>query len=97
MSGPKLIFILGTVLKGILFRMCLIGHPAITILSFWEFTQNDSPAIMVLAVFFLLTLNAVLAWAAYKVIRIAHRSVALHRNPAYILFSDPQTLNKWGM
>ncbi|KAI4867931.1 duf907 domain-containing protein [Hypoxylon rubiginosum] len=85
-----------TVLKGILFRMSLIGHPAITILSLWEFTQNDSPALMVLAVFFLLTLNAVLAWAAYKVIRIAHRSVALHRNPAYILFSDPQTLNKWG-
>ncbi|KAI1775692.1 TRP-domain-containing protein [Hypoxylon cercidicola] len=85
-----------TVLKGILFRMSLIGHPPITILAFWEFTQNDSPAIMVLAVFFLLIINAVLAWAAYKVIRIAHRSVALHRNPAYILFSDPQTLNKWG-
>ncbi|KAI0380441.1 TRP-domain-containing protein [Hypomontagnella monticulosa] len=85
-----------TVLKGILFRMALVGHPAVTILCFWEFTQNDSPALMVLAVFFLLALNAVLAWAAYKVIRIAHRSVALHRNPAYILFSDPQTLNKWG-
>ncbi|KAI0173325.1 TRP-domain-containing protein [Hypoxylon sp. FL1284] len=85
-----------TILKGILFRMSLVGHPAVTILSLWEFTQNDSPALMVLAVFFLLTLNAVLVWAAYKVIRIAHRSVALHRNPAYILFSDPQTLNKWG-
>ncbi|KAL7629694.1 putative flavin carrier protein 3 [Parahypoxylon ruwenzoriense] len=85
-----------TVLKGILFRMALVGHPAVTILAFWEFTQNDSPALMVLAVFFLLSLNAVLAWAAYKVIRIAHRSVMLHRNPAYILFSDPQTLNKWG-
>ncbi|KAI5861640.1 duf907 domain-containing protein [Durotheca rogersii] len=85
-----------TVLKGILFRMALVGHPAITILSFWEFTQNDSPALMVLAVFFLLAINLVLAWAAYKVIRIAHRSVAMHRNPAYILFSDPETLNKWG-
>ncbi|KAI2619218.1 TRP-domain-containing protein [Hypoxylon sp. NC1633] len=85
-----------TVLKGILFRMALVGHPAVTILCLWEFTQNDSAALMVLAVFFLLALNAVLAWAAYKVIRIAHRSVAMHRNPAYILFSDPQTLNKWG-
>ncbi|KAI1383617.1 TRP-domain-containing protein [Hypoxylon trugodes] len=85
-----------TVLKGILFRMALIGHAPVTILCFWEFTQSDSPAEMVLAVFFLLALNGVLAWAAYKVIRIAHRSVTLHRNPAYILFSDPLTLNKWG-
>ncbi|KAI1652701.1 TRP-domain-containing protein [Daldinia decipiens] len=85
-----------TVLKGILFRMALVGHPPVTILCLWEFTQNDSPALMVIAVFFLLLVNAVLAWAAYKVVRIAHRSVALHRNPAYILFSDPQTLNKWG-
>ncbi|KAI1101486.1 TRP-domain-containing protein [Jackrogersella minutella] len=85
-----------TVLKGILFRMALIGHPAVTILCFWEFTQSDSPALMVMAVFFLLALNAVLGWAAFRVIRVARRSVALHRNPAYILFSDPQTLNKWG-
>ncbi|KAI1409074.1 duf907 domain-containing protein [Hypoxylon sp. FL1857] len=85
-----------TILKGILFRMALIGHPAVTILCFWEFTQNDSPALMVLAVFFLLALNGVLGWAAWKVVRVARRSVALHRNPAYILFSDPQTLNKWG-
>ncbi|XDG09949.1 hypothetical protein ABKA04_009564 [Annulohypoxylon sp. FPYF3050] len=85
-----------TVLKGILFRMALVGHPPVTILCLWEFTQNDSPALMVTAVFFLLALNAVLGWAAYKVIRVARRSVTLHRNPAYILFSDPQTLNKWG-
>ncbi|KAK6953914.1 hypothetical protein Daesc_003876 [Daldinia eschscholtzii] len=85
-----------TVLKGILFRMALVGHPPVTILCLWEFTQNDSSALMVVAVFFLIAVNAVLAWAAYKVVRIARRSVALHRNPAYILFSDPQTLNKWG-
>lgn len=37
-----------------------------------------------------------LAWAALKVIRIAHRSVNMHKNPAYILYSDPSALNKWG-
>jgi hypothetical protein len=42
-----------TIMKGILYRMTLIGYPAITILCFWEFTQNDSPAEMVIAVFFL--------------------------------------------
>ncbi|KAK0719667.1 hypothetical protein B0H67DRAFT_159862 [Lasiosphaeris hirsuta] len=85
-----------TVLKGILFRMTLIGFPSTTILCLWEFTQNDSAAEMVLAVFFLFGMIATLGWAATKVIRIARRSVAMHRNPAYILFSDPQALNKWG-
>ncbi|KAB5554789.1 duf907 domain-containing protein [Coniochaeta sp. 2T2.1] len=85
-----------TVLKGILFRMTLIGYPQMTILCLWEFTQNDSPAEMVLAVFFFFGMSITLGWAASKVIRIARRSVAMHRNPAYILFSDPQALNKWG-
>ncbi|KAF7556109.1 hypothetical protein G7046_g6375 [Stylonectria norvegica] len=85
-----------TVLKGILFRMTLIGFPQIVILCLWEFTQVDSPAEAVLAVFFLFGMIITLAWGASKVIRIARRSVSMHRNPAYILFSDPQALNKWG-
>ncbi|KAI1657333.1 TRP-domain-containing protein [Daldinia decipiens] len=85
-----------TVLKGILFRLTLIGYPQMAILCIWEFTQNDSPAEVVLAVFFIIGMTVTLGWAASKVIRIARRSVAMHRNPAYILFSDPQALNKWG-
>lgn len=85
-----------TVLKGILFRLTLIGFPQMTILCLWEFTQRDSAAEVVLAVFFFFGMLATLSWAASKVIRIARRSVVMHRNPAYILFSDPQALNKWG-
>jgi hypothetical protein len=85
-----------TVLKGILFRVVLIGFPQMTILCLWEFTQNDSPALVVLAVFFLVSMCFTLGWGASKIIRIARRSVAMHRNPAYILFSDPQALNRWG-
>lgn len=85
-----------TILKGILFRVTLIGFPQMAILCLWEFTQVDSPAEVVLAVFFFFGMATTLAWGASKVIRIARRSVAMHRNPAYILFSDPQALNKWG-
>ncbi|KAK7427878.1 putative flavin carrier protein 3 [Neonectria magnoliae] len=85
-----------TVLKGILFRLTLIGFPQMAILCLWEFTQVDSAAEVVLAVFFFFGMAATLGWGAFKVIRIARRSVAMHRNPAYILFSDPQALNKWG-
>ena len=41
-------------------------------------------------------MSVALAWASLKVFRIAKRSVTMHKNPAYILYSDPSALNKWG-
>lgn len=85
-----------TVLKGILFRVVLIGFPQMMVLSFWELTQRDSAGIVVLAILSMLTMIGILAWASSKVVRIAQRSIAMHKNPAYILYSDPVALNKWG-
>lgn len=85
-----------TVLKGIMFRVILIGFPQMMVLCFWELTQRDSAGEVVLAVFTLVTMIAILAWSSSKVIRIAQRSIAMHKNPAYILYSDPVALNKWG-
>jgi hypothetical protein len=67
-----------------------------TILCLWEFTRDDSPAEIVLAIFFFFGMTVTLSWAAFKVVRLAKRSVNMHKNPAYILYSDPSALNKWG-
>jgi hypothetical protein len=85
-----------TVLKGILFRVVLIGFPQMMMLSFWELTQRDSAGLVVLAILTCLTMMGILGWASSKVVRIAQRSIAMHKNPAYILYSDPVALNKWG-
>jgi hypothetical protein len=85
-----------TVLKGIMFRIVLIGYTQMVVLCFWEFTQKDSGGAMVLAVVTIFTMIGILAWAASKVIRLAQRSILMHKNPAYILYSDPVSLNKWG-
>ncbi len=77
-------------------HQALIGYPQICILCLWEFTQRDSAAEVVLALMFFAGLSLTLLWAAFKVIRIAKRSVNMHKNPAYILYSDPKVLNKWG-
>ncbi len=66
------------------------------ILCLWELTQRDSPACVVLALFFLISMTATLIWASLKVIRLARRSASLHKNPGYILYSDPAALNRWG-
>ncbi|KAF2634185.1 TRP-domain-containing protein [Massarina eburnea CBS 473.64] len=85
-----------TVLKGILFRVVLIGFPQMMVLCFWELTVRDSAGEVVLAIFTLVTMMCILAWACSKVVRIAQRSILMHKNPAYILYSDPTALNKWG-
>jgi len=66
------------------------------VLCLWELTVRDSAAEVVLALFYFVAMTVALVWAAMKVVRIARRSVAMHRNPAYILYSDPTSLNKWG-
>lgn len=103
-------------MKGILFRITLVGFLPLSILCLWELTQGDSPAEMVLAVGFFLGVVLSLAWGSWNVIRLARRSVstknklypcvtailieilqiALHKNPAYALYSDQHALNKWG-
>lgn len=66
------------------------------VLCFWEFVERDSAAEVVLAAFTVFAMMAVLAWASLKVIFLARRSTSMHKNPAYILYSDPVALNKWG-
>ena len=66
------------------------------VLCLWELTQRDSVAEVILAVVLFVSMAGVLSWAALKVVRLARRSVTMHQNPAYILYSDPACLNKWG-
>ena len=66
------------------------------VLCLWEFTRRDSAAEVVLALVVFLSMAAALAWASFKVLTLAKRSVAMHKNPAYVLYSDPNCLNKWG-
>jgi hypothetical protein len=66
------------------------------VLCLWQLTVRDSAAEVVLAVFMFLAMTGTLAWAAVKVVLLAKRSVSMHKNPAYILYSDPTALNKWG-
>lgn len=85
-----------TVLKGVIFRLTLLGFPLVCVFCLWEFTQVDSAAEVVLAIFFLIATLVTLAFGTWKVVTIARRSIAHHNNPAYILFADPNVINKWG-
>ncbi len=66
------------------------------VLCLWELTQRDSAAEVILAIVIFISMTATLCWASLKVIRLAKRSVDMHKNPAYMLYSDPKCLNRWG-
>lgn len=67
-----------------------------TILCLWELVHADSAGEQALAVVTIATMIIMLAWACGKVWRLAKRSISMHKNPAYILYSDPVCLHKWG-
>lgn len=66
------------------------------VLCLWELTRRDSVAEAILAAIMFASMTGVLAWAAVRVIRLAQRSVMMHKNPAYILYSNPKFLHTWG-
>lgn len=85
-----------SIIKGVLLRICLMAFPSLTVLCLWELTQHESPATVIVAVSIYAVVLALLSFGAYKTISFARQSLRQHKNPAYILYSDPNILNRWG-
>ncbi|KAB8074412.1 hypothetical protein BDV29DRAFT_173699 [Aspergillus leporis] len=83
-------------MKGILLRLILMCYPAVCILCLWEFTSHDSAAEVILAAVLLLSMTAILAMAAVRIVRKARRSVQIYKSPAFMLQNDSVFMNKWG-
>lgn len=66
------------------------------VLCLWELTRRDSVAEVILAIVMIVSMTIILFWAAFRVVRLAKRSISMHRNPAYILYSNPKFLHTWG-
>ncbi|KAF3903215.1 hypothetical protein ABW20_dc0102694 [Dactylellina cionopaga] len=82
------------ILKGILYRVFIIGFPQLSVLCLWELTVRDSPAVTVLAIVFFLIAAGLLSWASYQVISFARSFIDAQRNSAVSPY-DPACL-KWG-
>lgn len=83
-------------LKGSLLRYIYIGFTQLTILSFWEFTQRDSAAVIVIACLFIILSVGLMMWAAYRTTYFARRSIEMYNNPAALLYGDEHVLHKYG-
>ncbi|EDK36586.2 hypothetical protein PGUG_00684 [Meyerozyma guilliermondii ATCC 6260] len=74
-----------------------IGFPQLIILSLWEFTENDSPAVIVLAVLFLIMALVIVGYSFWTTWRYGRLSIAKYNNPAALLYGDSLILNKYGV
>lgn len=84
------------ILKGALLRYIYIGFTQLTILSFWEFTERDSAAIIVIACLFLILSIGLMVWSAYRSWYFAQKSIKVYNNPAALLYGDEKVLHKYG-
>lgn len=83
-------------LKGAMLRYIYIGFTQLTILSFWEFTERDSGAVIVIACLFLILSIGLMVWASYRTTYFARKSVQKYNNPAALLYGDDYVLDKYG-
>lgn len=86
----------GSIIKGTLFRLAIIAFPQVSLLSIWEFTQRDSPAVVVDAVVMLIVITGLLLYGTTRVLIKGRESLRLYKNPAYLLFGDTNFLNRYG-
>ena len=86
----------GSIIKGTLFRIAIIAFPQISLLSMWEFTQRDSPAVIVDAVVMMAVVSGLLIYGTLRVLLKGRMSKRLYKNPAYLLFGDANFLNRYG-
>ena len=84
------------ILKGALLRYIYIGFTQLTILSFWEFTERDSGAVITIACLFIVLSIGLMGWALFRTHYFAQISIKQYNNPAAILYGDQRILHKYG-
>ncbi|KAJ9571327.1 ML-like domain [Nakaseomyces glabratus] len=84
------------ILKGAILRYIYIGFVQLTILSFWEFTQRDSAAVIVIACLFVVLSCGLMLWSIFRTYHYGQKSIRLYNNPAALLYGDEYVLHKYG-
>lgn len=85
-----------SIMKGTLYRMAVIAFPQICLLTIWEFTQIDSPAIVVDAAVIFIVFFGLLVYGTLRVVLQGRQSMRLYKTPAYLLYGDTIFLNRFG-
>ncbi|XBW37762.1 hypothetical protein QEN19_003343 [Hanseniaspora menglaensis] len=86
----------GTIIKGTLFRMIVIAFPQLILMCIYEFTQNNSTAVLVDAIVIFAISLTLLGYATFQIFKTGRQGIKFYKNPAYFLFGDLKFLNKFG-
>lgn len=89
-------YLLPSLLKGTLLKLWYVAFGPVMLFSMWEWTHNDSAAVIVVSVSMFLVCLAILASNVWRVFTIARKSKLETGTPAYLLYADPKVLQKYG-
>lgn len=84
------------ILKGALYGVIYLSFAQISIMSSWEFTKCDSPAVMFLSVILLLLIITSMLRVAYQTTRMARNSLLSKGNYESLLFDDESFVARFG-
>nr|UJH94585.1 Flc3 [Starmerella bombicola] len=88
--------LLPSLLKGTLLKLWYVAFGPVVLFSMWEWTHNDSAAVIVVSVFMFVVCIVILASNIWRVYIIARKSKQETGTPAYLLYADPKVLQKYG-
>lgn len=83
------------VLKGALLKYSYIGFTQLCVLCIWEYFQRDSPALIVMASLFLVTIFTLMIWTFVRTFSFGRKSIEQYNNPAAILYGNQEVVNKY--
>lgn len=84
------------ILKGALLRYINIGFLQLVILSLFEFTVQDSPAVIVLACLTLILAIGIMVYSFWNTHLHGKSSLQRFNNPAALLYGETRVLHKFG-
>lgn len=84
------------ILKGTLLNLWQVAFPPICLFSFWEWTRQDSAAVIVVSVFMFVIALVLLLFNMLRMYLIARKSEKEAGTPGFLLYSDTHTLHKYG-
>lgn len=84
------------ILKGTLLKLWLVAFPPIMVFSMWEWTREDSPAVVVVSVFMFVICLVLFLFNQLRMMLVARKSAREAGTPTYLLYSDTRILQRYG-
>ncbi|CCE65076.1 hypothetical protein TPHA_0J02560 [Tetrapisispora phaffii CBS 4417] len=84
------------ILKEVISKYFMLCFQQLMIFGFWEWTKQDSPAVVLLSVIFVLSSLAIIASLSIRIILASIKSKQKYSNAKVLMYGDEDIFNRYG-